>query len=561
MSVLGLPRAGWRGRPWAQGTVAFALYLALATALIGSGRLSAPASGTIGSGPDVQIFVWGLRWWPYAIAHGLDPFVTHLLWPPAGVSTLWTTTVPALALLGAPVTLLAGPLVTWNVWCVLAPTFAAWGAYLLCRELDSSWGPALAGGLLFGFSAYESAQGLAHLQLTACAAVPLTAREFVRLARGRASQSRTAGRIAVLVCVQALISVEVLTTMALAGALLAVGAAVVSPASRPQVARLTRTGLLAAALSTPITAPVLIEMLRHAPPHALNPTRGYSLDLLNLVLPTRQTMIGGSWAAPITSRFTGNLAEQDGYLGVPLLTITALYLWTHRRRPLAWLLVTTAILSLGPRLQVAGHGALPLPAAVLRQIPLLADVLPDRLALYPALTTAVIAALWLTDSRTGSHASWALAVAAAVAILPRGAGWQSAPRPPGQLTAGAVVISLPFWDVHDRTIELQAEDDLRYALVDRWIQDTPSSLRPFAHTPGLYGRDLPSHRDPAFVRVLCAHHITAVIVWPGPESARIARALAAPVPSGDHPSLSRLDCPPSAAPKPQRVMQRRHFRM
>ncbi len=137
------PIGGRRDHPCAQGAVALALYLLLAIALLCRAALGHPAGGTIGSGPDVQTFVWGLRWWPYALLHGVDPFLSRLVWPPAGVSTLWTTTVPGLALLAAPVTLTAGPMLSWNLWCALAPASAAWGAYLLCRELDAGWWPGL----------------------------------------------------------------------------------------------------------------------------------------------------------------------------------------------------------------------------------------------------------------------------------------------------------------------------------------------------------------------------------------------------------------------------------
>src|SRR5258708_27364261 len=60
---------------------------------------------------DPNIFVWSLRWWPYAIGHGLNPLYSHELMAPAGHSLAWVTTVPPLALLAAPLTLAAGPAV------------------------------------------------------------------------------------------------------------------------------------------------------------------------------------------------------------------------------------------------------------------------------------------------------------------------------------------------------------------------------------------------------------------------------------------------------------------
>ncbi len=79
----------------------------------------------IGGGSDPQLFVWSLGWWPHAVIHGLNPFVTHVLWAPHGSNLVWTTSVPGLALLLAPVTLAAGPGAAYNVAAVLLPALAA----------------------------------------------------------------------------------------------------------------------------------------------------------------------------------------------------------------------------------------------------------------------------------------------------------------------------------------------------------------------------------------------------------------------------------------------------
>lgn len=56
-------------------------------------------SGTIGTGPDVQIFLWGLRWWAYALEHRLDPLHSSLICSPYGTDVEWTTTVPLVSVL------------------------------------------------------------------------------------------------------------------------------------------------------------------------------------------------------------------------------------------------------------------------------------------------------------------------------------------------------------------------------------------------------------------------------------------------------------------------------
>ena len=71
-----------------------------------SGRSGQPVPGL---GADPKAFIWCFGWWPYAILHGQNPFVTHAIWAPSGVNLIWTTSVPGLALLFAPLTLIAGP--------------------------------------------------------------------------------------------------------------------------------------------------------------------------------------------------------------------------------------------------------------------------------------------------------------------------------------------------------------------------------------------------------------------------------------------------------------------
>jgi len=94
---------------------------------------------------DPSIFAWSLRWWPYAIGHGLNPLYTHEVMAPAGHSLAWVTTVPPLALLVAPLTLAAGSVVSFNVLATVAAPLSAWAAFLLCRRLTGKFWAALAG--------------------------------------------------------------------------------------------------------------------------------------------------------------------------------------------------------------------------------------------------------------------------------------------------------------------------------------------------------------------------------------------------------------------------------
>src|SRR5438270_4490664 len=60
---------------------------------------------------DPSIFVWSLRWWPFAIGHAISPLHTGHIFAPHGTNLAWVTSVPGPALVAAPITLALGPVV------------------------------------------------------------------------------------------------------------------------------------------------------------------------------------------------------------------------------------------------------------------------------------------------------------------------------------------------------------------------------------------------------------------------------------------------------------------
>jgi hypothetical protein len=49
-----------------------------------------------------------MRVW-FSLARHLNPFLTSQVWAPQGVDLTWTTSIPAVGLLAAPLTLTLGP--------------------------------------------------------------------------------------------------------------------------------------------------------------------------------------------------------------------------------------------------------------------------------------------------------------------------------------------------------------------------------------------------------------------------------------------------------------------
>ncbi len=370
--------------------------------------------------------MWFLAWWPYALGHHLYPLYTTLIWQPVGLNLGWTTSVPLLALAVAPVTLTLGPVAAYNVLMLLAPKAAsACAAYALCWRLTRVWPAALAGGYLYGFSAFEMAHGSQHLNLSSNACMPLLLLLALERAGGRLGRCRFIVLAGVLLAAQFLISAELCATaMLTAGLAWALGWGV--RAWRGALALLAPEALAAGVLAALLVSPVLYAMF--ALPHDMRlPAHWpviFSTDLLNLVVPTRDTAVGGTALWRVSMRFPGFMVEQGGYLGLPLLLLIIIFIRRQERdrgRFFAGVLACIVLLSLGPQLWLDGvRTNLPLPWALIRHLPLLGAALPARLMLYAALASAVMAALFIAQAPEGAARWTALRLTglACLALLP-----------------------------------------------------------------------------------------------------------------------------------------------
>src|SRR6516164_8882751 len=134
------------------------MYSGLSLGFFGRAVAANPSASYIGRTNDPSVYMWLLRWWPYAIAHRLNPIFTHVIWAPAGFDLAWTTSMPLAALAAAPVTAAFGPVVAYNILCIASPVLAAWSGFLLCRHITRDYLAAWVGGYVFGFSAYMLAE-------------------------------------------------------------------------------------------------------------------------------------------------------------------------------------------------------------------------------------------------------------------------------------------------------------------------------------------------------------------------------------------------------------------
>ncbi len=400
-----------------------ALYLVISIVLFGAPALANPTTAHVGFLTDPAVMMWCMEWWPHAILHGVNPFITKAIWAPAGYNLTWATSIPAIAIVFAPLTAVFGPVVSYNLAAMLAPALSAWAAFLLCRHLTGNSAAALAGGAVYGFSPYEVGHVLGgHLSLTPVFVPPLCILLALALVEGVISRRTFIIWLAFLLVLQCLISTEVLATMTLFAAIALFAAVVLMPSRRDSLLEMIVPIGCAYATAALVLSPFLYFALAHgAVPHEpMFPASFFSADLLSFVVPGELMLIHPFGATGITSRFAGNLWENGSYFSLPLLGITVVYIYPRRSesapRILAVLLFLIGIAALGPVLHVAGRQIVALPWALAGKLPLIRYALPVRFGNYAFLVLAIILSLWI--SGPGVRFAKALTMLAMIAIFP-----------------------------------------------------------------------------------------------------------------------------------------------
>ena len=284
------------GRFDAEQLLALLLYAAASFLIFGLRVAAHSDLSYVGTGVDPQIFIWSFAWWPHALIHHMNPFVTQAVWAPEGLNLAWTTSVPGLAILFAPVTLLAGPVVAFNVAAVLMPVLAGWTCFLLCRHLTARNWPSLIGGYLFGFSSYMLGQQEGHLHMTSVFLIPLIALVLICFVQRTINRNQLALRLGLLLAAQLTFSTEVFFTVTLAIATATAIAYFSAPELRPEIRALPAPLTAAYLLALVTTAPLVYYAVSGFDAHPINLPRRFAADLANVIVPTKLTLLSGQRA-------------------------------------------------------------------------------------------------------------------------------------------------------------------------------------------------------------------------------------------------------------------------
>jgi hypothetical protein len=375
-------------RRWPATWIALAVYALLALEVFSSTWID-PAGSWIGSPKDPQLFIWYLGWIPHQISHGLNPLFTDHLSYPQGVNLMWNTSMIFPAVVLWPVTSLFGPVVAYNLLITGGIALSAWCGFLAARRFVDGDLPCFLAGLLYGFSPGLIAQALGHPHVVVALFPPLALLLGHEILVRRRMRSAVVGAVAGVAAALQLLTGEELLAMtlliaALAVALLALMHGDQVRASLPYVARATASALVVFIVLA--AYPLGFQFL--GPQRVSGSVQGpdvYVSDLLAFFLPSNLI------------HFTGNVTENNAYVGLPLLALFAAGLVLGRRIPrIRWIGSMTgivAVLSLGPHLHVDGIVTpIWLPWSLVARLPLMESALPARLMTIGFLGIGIVVA-------------------------------------------------------------------------------------------------------------------------------------------------------------------------
>jgi hypothetical protein len=381
-----------------------------------------------GSWNDALLFIWCLHWWPFAISHGLNPFICKYVWAPAGYNLTWATSIPFLALVSAPLTMLGSPALSYNVLMLSAPAFAAWTAFLLARELTQDWAASLVCGFLFGFSAPELYLMMNQLNLNSVFLIPLAALLCLRHIRGSLNRRPFIVLFSCVLAAQLGVSTEMLAALCLIGALTWVIFLLFAPANeRKAYWRLAVDIAISALLAMLLAAPFLYYLVKGLPdfPANIHPVYFQLIDPLKLIFPALPIVSAGAALRSILNQFSGFTPDHYANLSIPILLILALYFCRHIGaayvKALLVSICVTATLSFGLKLYINSvFTNIPLPWLLFAHVPIVRNISPYRFLSFLTLGTAITAALWLAAAKTTASRlpRYALAGLACVLLPP-----------------------------------------------------------------------------------------------------------------------------------------------
>ncbi len=492
---------------------------------------------------DVSLFPMAFN----AVTHLSFTFSTPLFNAPQGANLAWTAMNYAWALGFSPLAALWGVLAGYNAILFCSFVTNGMAMYWALRHWVKWRLAAFVGGAMFMFSPFVVGQALAnHLQLVSLWTLPIIGVLVYRtLVTQDAVPWKTGTMLGGLLLVQTFTSEEVEAQIIMFG----VGIGVIWMWQHRRHSQLIKHAIVTVGWSMPLTV-LGLGIMTQAQLLGGNVIHGqvvgaaaYGANLLDLVVPGQWNAITLPVITQLVEKVTFSPGEATAYIGVPIM-LMGIMLWRRKEAfdvvVLAVAVVAT-VLMLGPVLIVGGQtsGLNILPMALIGKLPMLANLLPDRISLVLDAAIAVIVARFIdTYLRPRitvlSGGLLALAIASWLPIMPSAV---VPPLPhffqhPIHAAHTPILLVLPFAQVSTTTISeyWQAVANDSFAITGGDYTARPVGKGLFGDGPKLthltldfysiatYGRlAYPLNQVGNFNAYLRQHHVAAIVVGPAPH--------------------------------------------
>lgn len=358
-----------------------------------------------GDGFDMYVFQWGNWWITRALSQGQSPYHTTMIFYPQGAGLYFLSFSWLNTFVWWPLQVVTGDVAAYNFVVWWSWPLAAFGAYLLAREVVGDRRAAFIAGLVYAFYPYHFAQRN-HLNLLSVQWIPFALLFLMRaVRRGRVLDGLLAG---LFFACAGLSGWHLLTLSGMLGGLWLLYAWLTE---RREWAKGSWRALLAMVVILGLlTGPFLVPMAweQFVNPAGQDPYLGKEAetqtDLVAYVLPNLYHPLWGRLAAPVHQRFLRNKdhAVALGYLPLLLVGYGLLRWRDSTRRAKFWFvaLFVFGLLALGPfpRFNGVAYPQIPLPYRLVGwTLPVRSLRNPERFNILVGLCLALVVGVVVRD--------------------------------------------------------------------------------------------------------------------------------------------------------------------
>lgn len=361
---------------------------------------------TIGWGGDTYVYINAMWWSEKSFLNpNLSFYNNTYLYHPTGVSFAFQDVIPFYLIVAAPMNILFGRIVTYNLLVLSTFILSAFGAYLLVEYLTKDKKAAFLSGFIFSFCPQHLMQAATHLGIASIQWLPFFVLYFLKTVKE--GNRKDAVLAAIFLSIASLCAWYNAVYL-----LLFVGFYIVfnyfnergQILNRKVIKNLALMGLLSFLLVFPFAYPMFAEMGKdtYMIPSA-NESVLYSADLMGFFIPSAFHPLLGQYFAPLYKQFTVNMDEGTTYIGYTVIFLVVYYIFKNmgklgEAKFWVWSAAFFFIMSLGPVLHIGGQThftasdiTIPLPYSLLYTLPIIQiSRVPARLAFMLMLSLAVL---------------------------------------------------------------------------------------------------------------------------------------------------------------------------